>query len=462
MNDQLPPSSNQPITPFHYIPSQQHLSLLYNFSLPYIANHTITVQSQYLQRIFVYLCTSDDAFDPSEEIQKERQKRQTLLLSLLQYVSPEQQQSLISSATIAHFWLVVAELEKQRKEYSRVISAYLTHYKENNKQSLKDDSGLFEYIYSLLNDTTLSSSTITTIRSQILQRLPELVKYQPNRTARLIVECFTSENERIIQTLSEHPDLQYAYMRSIMTSQRALEAKEKPAVDNQEWNINSTNTNELSMTELLERSGLQFTPKMHELYMKLLCIYNPGDVLSHLSSHHDYNIETMIQLCQQYSINDACAYLLERTGDVQGAMELTLRDVVKRVEQLKQFIFLHATEYPLDPTFKPTDVSLYTTKTRTLFQNHEYQQLHKQVLQSITTATLLCQRSMDSEKLWFSLLDRFVQLQRTVKNQEKEQRRQQSGGASSPHPAVGVSLSTPEHRKLQQKIQSERQSSECF
>jgi hypothetical protein len=38
----------------------------------------------------------------------------------------------------------------------------------------------------------------------------------------------------------------------------------------------------------------------------------------------------------------------------------------------------------------------------------------------INVATQICQRSMESEKLWFSLLDRFVQLQRNLKNELKK------------------------------------------
>jgi hypothetical protein len=41
------------------------------------------------------------------------------------------------------------------------------------------------------------------------------------------------------------------------------------------------------------------------------------------------------------------------------------------------------------------------------------------VQQIISIATLLCQRSMESEKLWFSLLDRFVKLQRSNNQQEQ-------------------------------------------
>jgi hypothetical protein len=69
------------------------------------------------------------------------------------------------------------------------------------------------------------------------------------------------------------------------------------------------------MSELLEQSGLQFDHGLHELYIKLLCRFSPEDVYSHLSTHHEYNIDKVLKMCQDAKVNDATAYLLERTGE---------------------------------------------------------------------------------------------------------------------------------------------------
>jgi hypothetical protein len=84
--------------------------------------------------------------------------------------------------------------------------------------------------------------------------------------------------------------------------------------------------------------GMKFTPKLHETYIRLLCRFSPRDVYHHLTLHHDFNLELVLKVCKEYQINDASAYLLERTGDTQGALDLTLQTVDTRVQRLRTFV----------------------------------------------------------------------------------------------------------------------------
>lgn len=48
-----------------------------------------------------------------------------------------------------------------------------------------------------------------------------------------------------------------------------------------------------------------------------------------------YPITLCVQVCREHSVTDAEAYLLERTGDISGALDLILRSTEKALEQLK-------------------------------------------------------------------------------------------------------------------------------
>ena len=63
---------------------------------------------------------------------------------------------------------------------------------------------------------------------------------------------------------------------------------------------------------------------MHELYVDLLCEFAPHDVLPYLSSTDEYPLDICLKKCQDHKVMDATAFLLERTGNVPGAMELLL------------------------------------------------------------------------------------------------------------------------------------------
>ncbi len=42
----------------------------------------------------------------------------------------------------------------------------------------------------------------------------------------------------------------------------------------------------------------QVTPSMHELYIRLLCQFEPENVMTHLSSRDDYPLDPCLRLCQ--------------------------------------------------------------------------------------------------------------------------------------------------------------------
>ncbi|CAM9876731.1 unnamed protein product, partial [Phaeothamnion confervicola] len=58
-------------------------------------------------------------------------------------------------------------------------------------------------------------------------------------------------------------------------------------------------------------------------------------VYPYLSTHDNYSLDECLSLCQAAGITDATAYLLERGGDVGGALRLTLRTLRERLVALK-------------------------------------------------------------------------------------------------------------------------------
>jgi hypothetical protein len=57
-------------------------------------------------------------------------------------------------------------------------------------------------------------------------------------------------------------------------------------------------------------------------------------VLAHVSAHHDYHIDRILDLCRRHRVWDAAAHLLENTGDVQTALKLIVDQVCVFVLQV--------------------------------------------------------------------------------------------------------------------------------
>ncbi|KAJ1187254.1 hypothetical protein NDU88_004032, partial [Pleurodeles waltl] len=70
---------------------------------------------------------------------------------------------------------------------------------------------------------------------------------------------------------------------------------------------------------------LQLNPDVSELYIDLLCQYNPSQVTEILHILEHYRLEETIQITQKHKLHEASAYLLEKKGDVQGAFTVMLK-----------------------------------------------------------------------------------------------------------------------------------------
>ena len=70
------------------------------------------------------------------------------------------------------------------------------------------------------------------------------------------------------------------------------------------------------------------------LYLRLLCRFEPKGVLSFLKGNDSYDIDECLEYCSSHAIHTASAYLLERKGDLKGAFAGYIREICRINEQL--------------------------------------------------------------------------------------------------------------------------------
>ena len=71
-------------------------------------------------------------------------------------------------------------------------------------------------------------------------------------------------------------------------------------------------------------------------YIKLMCQFEPANVCAYLSTHDGYPLGVTLDIVgSQYGIVDAHAFLLERTGDKTGALNLVLTTLTKHTTSLQ-------------------------------------------------------------------------------------------------------------------------------
>lgn len=129
-------------------------------------------------------------------------------------------------------------------------------------------------------------------------------------TSELILSSFTHHHVTLLDRLQNHPPLLYQYLHAIIIAQR------KPGQEN-------------------EKGSLCLSPKLHEKYFTLMCKYSPESVLEYLQSSDSLvSLDQCLSLCKSHNLTDATVYLLERTGDLSGALDLILRDLEASLSDL--------------------------------------------------------------------------------------------------------------------------------
>lgn len=261
----------------------------------------------------------------------------------------------------AEFFQIAGYLYLKKKNYPKVISCYL-----------KDDelkSSLFQFIQSLMESNSLSEEDKNKIKTSTFKHLPDLVKINSDATSRLVIKSFSRDYEQILKELEQYPQVQFFYLKSIMNR-------------------------DTSSGELLQNSGISITPQIQERYIKLMCEYSRETVYSYLQSEQNYPLDACLKLVQQAKIYDATAYLLERTGDVIGALKSTLEIVNKQIEEIIKF---------------------YDGFPQEEIESSEEFELEKKLSNTLRSCIELCQRNskrlddQENEQLWNALLVTFIE-----------------------------------------------------
>lgn len=385
-------------------------------------------QEEELQRTKKEQKEEEEDFNP----RKEKAERQRLILDLLARLEASESQdgssapaydveAILNKATEAEFYEVLVYLHKRRGAFVPALETYLQAAREAAETAgqVPGQAGreLFDYIQANLTDSKQPAQTLAAYRKAVLERLPALVKANSHRTVRLVLECLPQDNDRVVEALSSMPELQYQYLRSIVRARDPnFERRQRELLSpggasslsgSSSTDFMSPRPGEPSLAEVIEKAGIVVTARMQETFVRLMCQYEPREVFHYLttaSSALDSELETLRQYCEQAEITDATAWLLERSGDAQRALELMLKDVEKGVAGLRRYIEQNLA------TLAPAGRAITTVNIPP-----NVLQPIEQLLDAIIQMCIRKSALGEGDPLWFALLDRFVQMQRALK-----------------------------------------------
>eukprot|EP00475_Leptophrys_vorax_P008159 TRINITY_DN15245_c1_g1_i1.p1 TRINITY_DN15245_c1_g1~~TRINITY_DN15245_c1_g1_i1.p1 ORF type:complete len:688 (-),score=162.06 TRINITY_DN15245_c1_g1_i1:1097-3139(-) len=170
--------------------------------------------------------------------------------------------------------------------------------------SLRD---IFEFVGQILQEDAHSRGIKSECRREFLSNFKFFVDLDLQASARMVSRYFPADAETLVSKLDSFPESQFMFLRSLLVLSTAGES-------------------ELSFTSEKNR-------KLHEKYISMLCKFAPQEVYSHLVENENYELTTVMQLCKVLNIRDAFAFLLERTGDLAGALDVNLDNLCSHLEK---------------------------------------------------------------------------------------------------------------------------------
>jgi hypothetical protein len=130
-----------------------------------------------------------------------------------------------------------------------------------------------------------------TLKDQLLLRLTDLVKINSQKTRDMIARFQKNAEEEVISKLGMYPDLQLEYVQNILKKER--EEGNKPDKD------------------------------MLLLHINLLCKLQQNLIIEELRAN-EYPLDLILEITRSAKLEHITAYILERLGSVQEAVQIHL------------------------------------------------------------------------------------------------------------------------------------------
>ncbi|KFK30664.1 hypothetical protein AALP_AA6G011700 [Arabis alpina] len=387
-------------------PSKDDTSHLFEFVAYYAARGRVSIPKSVLAHILDYL-TSDHILPTYNRSPKMRENQ---LLNLLKAV-PETDWDVAYVSQLcekAHFYQVCGYIHTIGQQYVAALDSYMKEADEPIHS--------FCYVNKMLSQ--LRGDEFTAFQSAVISRIPELLELSREGTFFLIIDNLKDNITRIQEQLHSHPRSLFLYLKTVIEVHLSgtldfSRLRKHEAVDLGE-KITSGMPKEAEIyleglngfPKFIQDNPVNVTDDMIELYLELLCKYEPKSVLRFLETFDSYRVEHCLRLCQEYEIIDAAAFLLERVGDAASALSLTLSGLNEKFVELENAVVC------LMPGLK-----LGASEGATLEQFSsalELKEVHD--IQGVLQACIgLCQRNTprlnpeESEILWFRFLDTFCE-----------------------------------------------------
>lgn len=289
--------------------SNENIILLYMFIASNLHMYTtfILLPPKTLNKVLVRLA---EDHDPSTRIEREK-----AVQNLLMVYTPTNEEQIVSLYEDAGFWKVLEEVYRRDKKYGKLVEAYL---KDDDRREM-----VFECVEKLLSSSELNDRQKNEVKRVFMIRISQFVEIDGQKAASIVENFVGGDHADAIRRLEE--DQEFDDDEHHVTSDKRLFSYLRGLLEPYEED-EETNANEVQQGLIRETHVPHVDGSIQERYIELMCRFDPSGVFNYFNTKLNDNIslEKVKNSCEEYGVMDAVVWIMEKSGDTQGALEKML------------------------------------------------------------------------------------------------------------------------------------------
>ncbi|KAG1360274.1 hypothetical protein G6F62_000126 [Rhizopus arrhizus] len=310
--------SNDHANQFNYF-SNENINLLYIFIASNLHKYTtfILLPPKTLNKILVRLAEDHD--------QDTRTERERAVQNLLTVYTPTNEEQIVKLYEEAGFWKVLEDVYRRDKKYGKLVETYL---KDDQRREM-----VFDCVHNLLT-SNLNDRQKEEVMRVFMIRISQFVEINGQKAAEIIQAFGNGNHEDAIHRLEEDQEFDdddehnatadkrlFSYLRGLL-----------------EPYVNEDEQYEGLVKELRDVSGA-----IQERYIELMCRFDPSGVFNYFNTKLNSNIsfDKIKESCEKYGVMDAVVWIMEKSGNTQGALKKMLEVAKERSASILQVLKGH-------------------------------------------------------------------------------------------------------------------------
>ncbi|CAO0802322.1 unnamed protein product [Mucor circinelloides] len=296
--------------------SHENIILLYMFIASNLHMYTtfILLPPKTLHKVLVRLAQDHD---PNTRIDREK-----AVQNLLTVYTPGNQEQIVGLYEDAGFWKVLEDVYRRDKKYGKLVEAYL-----------KDDErreDVFDCVQKLLSSSDLSNRQKEEVKRVFMIRISQFVEIDGQKAANIVEHFMQGDHADAIRRLEEDQEFDddeyhatadkrlFSYLRGLLEPYEEQDEQD-------EMNQNQVHQGLIKETHIPQVDG-----SIQERYIELMCRFDPSGVFNYFNTklNDTISLDKVRKSCEKYGVMDAVVWIMEKSGNTQGALEKML-DVAK-------------------------------------------------------------------------------------------------------------------------------------